>query len=69
MFKNCPACDRTEFNIFLSQHFVVNTEDYIPKENDAGKYMDHASCASCGYILTKEERESLENLIKWGEQE
>lgn len=69
MFKNCPACSRTEFNIFLSQRFIVNTKDYIPREDEVGEYMDHASCVSCGYKLTTKERESFENLINWGEQE
>jgi hypothetical protein len=69
VFKHCPVCNKTEFNIFLSQHFIVDTEDYIPKKDDVGEYMDHATCVSCGYKLTSSERESLEELLVWSEQE
>lgn len=65
MFKHCPACNGTKFNIFLSKCFKVDTEDYIPQPDNIGDYLDHSSCTLCGYQLSVKERESLEELLVW----
>lgn len=69
IFKSCPACGKNEFRISLCQGFTVNTFDYIAKRNNLKEYIDFCICISCNYSLGVKERESLENLIKWEEQE